>query len=243
MTDARLPSSARVVLTVVAKLPSEHDSKTRLSPALDGAQRRALAEAMFLDKIDQARSIEGAELAVAYAPSHARASFEALVTEPVVWIDQGEGSLGDRLARTSEALFAAGYSAVILIGADSPTLPVTRLRTAVRALSAPRAAVDASEFVVGPAEDGGYYLLGMRRFERALFTAIDWSTERVFSQTMTALRSHGARPYLLEPWFDVDLPADLLRLRVALERDASLAPRTAALIAQWALPTPEPRLQ
>lgn len=235
-------SAPRVALTVVAKFPSERESKTRLSPVLDGAQRRALAEAMLLDKIDQARSIEGAELVLAYAPSDARTAFEALVRTPAVWIDQRDGSLGDRLARTAEALFASGYSAVILVGADSPTLPTTRLQTAVRALAA-SGEDHASDFVIGPAEDGGYYLLGMRRFESALFTGIDWSTERVFSQTMTALRKLGARPYLLEPCFDVDLPRDLERLRESLERDSSLAPRTAAAIAGFMLVPKEPRLR
>jgi len=233
---------ARVALVVVAKFPSERESKTRLSPALDGEQRRALAEAMLLDKLEQARSIDGAELAVAYTPSDARPSFEALVPAPVAWIDQGEGTLGDRLARVSEALFSAQYSAVILIGTDSPTLPAARLRAALSLLTEQPGSPHASAFVIGPAEDGGYYLLGARRFEPTLFSGIEWSTPRVFSQTMIALRSVGEHPWVLEPCYDVDVPKDLFRLGAALARDPSRAPRTAALLASFDLAAIEARL-
>ena len=98
------------------------------------------------------------------------------------------------------------------------------------------ARIDAGEAVVlGPAEDGGYYLIAVRsdRLRRELFTDIDWSTRRVLEQTIERCRGLGIEPSLLEPWADVDQPEDLRRLAASLTASGAGCPRTRDLLASW----------
>ena len=93
----------------------------------------------------------------------------------------------------------------MLIGTDSPTLPSHLLSVAHSALAT-------HDVVLGPADDGGYYLIGMNGLHRSLFEVIDWSTERVLSQTLERARSAGLSVFLLPPWYDIDTGGDLARL-------------------------------
>ncbi len=215
---------------IVAKEPAAGQSKTRLASALNAEQRAALAEAMLLDKIAQVDAVSGVRPWIAYAPDEARAAMSARCDERWGLLAQGEGPLGARLTRVSEALFRAGYSGVILIGSDSPTLPRERLDEARDALAS------GADAVIGRAEDGGYYLLGLRAFEPSVFEAIDWSTDRVFAQTTAAIERAGLRWTSLAECYDVDVTSDLLRLQRELATHrAALAPRTAAALATMRL--------
>ena len=110
-----------------------------------------------------------------------------------------------------QSLLAAGFGAACVLNADSPTLPTAALRRAAALLAAPGERV-----VLGPADDGGYYLLGMTAPHAALFTDIAWSTADVAEQTRAAAASHGLELVELETWYDVDDRAALRRLLAEL---------------------------
>ncbi len=127
---------------------------------------------------------------------------------------QGGDHLGARLARMFAALWSEGYERVAVIGSDSPTLPRRRLLEALAALRR-------RDAVLGPARDGGYYLLGLRRTlkkTKALFRGVEWGTPRAFTQTRRNLLAASLRVRVLPVGYDVDTPADLRRLAREVKR-------------------------
>jgi hypothetical protein len=126
------------------------------------------------------------------------------VLAPTVW-PQGEGDLGARLERVLRRALE-NAPAAIAVGADAPTLPRERYDEA-------RAALATSDAVIGPSEDGGFYLLALKRCPKGLLADLPWSADNTFAATIARLRASGLTVATLEPWFDVDHPADLERLR------------------------------
>lgn len=174
---------------------------------------------------------------VAYAPAGEEALFEGVLAPgtPLILADgspimpAGVNGLGHSLLHATRRLLAAGHSAACLLNADSPTLPTHFLRQAEAALAMP-----GERAVLGPAEDGGYYLLGMKAAHAHLFQDIDWSTERVAEQTRARARALGLELIELPPWYDVDDIASRRRLAGEFQRTAAgsaapyPAPATAA---------------
>jgi len=202
-------TAADPAIVVIAKLPSGA-SKTRLASALDASARVALARAFLEDKVDQVRAVRGARAIVAFTPAdpEAAAEMRALVGPDVELVAQRGRDLGERLANVAADVLAAGAPAVLLVDGDTPTLPVAFLDEAALTLRADAGA----DVVLGPAWDGGYWAIGLRRPRPELFAGIAWSTRAVFGQTVRAARAAGLRVHFLPAWFDVDTPADLDRL-------------------------------
>ncbi len=125
-------------------------------------------------------------------------------------------NFGACLAIAIDTMLEAGHCGACVLNADSPTLPMRLLREATRLLSEP-----GERAVLGPSEDGGYYLLGLKSVQPHLFENIDWSTERVCAQTRQRAAEAGLPVVLLEPWYDVDDAAALRRL----ERELSHQPK------------------
>jgi rSAM/selenodomain-associated transferase 1 len=120
--------------------------------------------------------------------------------------------LGERLRGTFQTLFARAHRRVVVIGSDSPTLPAAILTSAFPALRR------GGDVVLGPAEDGGYYLVGARAPLRVeMFEGIPWGTERVMNDTLAALDRSGTSAFLLPRWIDVDRPHDLEKVRRDLD--------------------------
>jgi rSAM/selenodomain-associated transferase 1 len=144
-----------------------------------------------------------------------------LVGPAIDVIAQRGDDLGQRMAHVFEDSFRLGMESVVIVGSDLPDLPSRLLRDALDALRGHEARA-----VLGPASDGGYYLIGLNRPQPALFDRIEWSTERVMAQTREAATTLGFEVVLLDEWNDVDDAADLSRLM----RDApeSSATRTRA---------------
>jgi uncharacterized protein len=138
------------------------------------------------------------------------------VTDPVRLVPQQGADLGARLDRLLTDLLKAGHPGAIAVDADSPTVPTAFLRRACAELLAATADV-----VIGPCEDGGYYLVGLRQPTPALFTGVPWSTPAVLSETVGRARRLGLRLTLLPAWFDVDRGEDLERLRDRPSGDGS----------------------
>ncbi|KAF0652596.1 hypothetical protein L107_13046 [Cyanobium sp. Copco_Reservoir_LC18] len=121
-------------------------------------------------------------------------------------VDQGPGSLGLRMQRQMRRGWREGAAAVVLIGSDLPELAADDLLAAFRAL-------EHSELVLGPAGDGGYWLIGRRRATPQVFAGIDWGSDRVLEQTLQLARKAGLGTALLAERHDLDRPADLDRWR------------------------------
>ena len=205
--------AGRVVIAVMAKAPIRGQVKTRLAPRLGEEGALLLYRALLADKLAQLRQVPGVVPAVAFAPAEAALALREVAGPGVPLIAQRGADLGERLHNVSVDLFAAGAAGVLLVDADTPTLPAGLLAEGVAAL-APGAVV------LGPAWDGGYYLIGLRQPCAALFSGVAWSTRRVLSQSVALARASGLSVRFLQSWGDVDEPGDLDRLA----REVALMP-------------------
>ena len=214
-----------VAVAIMAKAPRPGEVKTRLCPPLRPADAAVLYRCFLLDKIAAVGSLAHAQPAVAYTPADARPEFEALAPGFALVAQEGP-ELGARLHATLAGLLAAGHPGAIAVDSDTPTLPRELLQQAVDCLAAA-----ASDVVVGPTEDGGYYLIGVRAAHRELFDDVPWSTPAVLDVTLRRAAAAGLRVTCLPSWFDVDTPEDLERLRAALPTDT--ARETSRLLESW----------
>jgi rSAM/selenodomain-associated transferase 1 len=197
----------RAVVAVMAKAPRPGRVKTRLTPPLSRAGAARLARCFLLDTLARVARVERARGAVLYAPRTSRPMFRRIAAGFLL-VPQCSGDLGRRLAMAFRDLLHLGLGPVVVIGSDVPSLPASVLEQAVGTLQDSR--VDG---VIGPSEDGGYYLIGLREPSPALFSGIAWSTPKVFEQTMTRARRQRLRMTTLAGCWDVDTPQDLERLR------------------------------
>ena len=209
------------VLGVFAKLPQPGHVKTRLAAATSAAWAAEVARAFLLDTLGRLEQV-AAERLVAFAPAEARSFFAPIVQGRFGLVAQAEGDLGQRMTDFLAPRLQAGPTSVVLVGTDSPDLPVPLVEQAFEAL----ARVD---LVLGPATDGGYYLIGCTGSLPPIFGNIAWGTGRVLEQTIAALESSPLRLGLLPPWYDVDTLPDweMLRGIVQARRRAGLDPAIA----------------
>ena len=186
---------------VFVRAPERGRVKTRLAAALgeEGALRvyRRLAE----HTVREARAL-GGELRIHFTPAEGEAGVRAWLGEGPLYLPQAEGDLGVRMEAAFAAAFAAGAERVVIIGSDLPGLTTDLLRRAFDALATHPA-------VLGPAHDGGYYLLGMTAPLPGIFHDIPWSTAAVLPLTLARLHAAGLHPALLDPLADVDEVEDL----------------------------------
>jgi rSAM/selenodomain-associated transferase 2/rSAM/selenodomain-associated transferase 1 len=189
------------------KYPRPGTVKTRLIPALGAARACDLYRELVRHTLKTIRTFSDQD---AEAPAiEVRLTGAPDATAGRAWLggavdvrEQGDGDLGTRMERATRAAFVDGMESVVVIGADCPQLSAVHLATAFAALRE-------NDLVLGPAEDGGYYLIGLRAPRPELFRDIAWSTEHVFRQTLAAAQSAGLGWRLLEPLSDVDSPHDL----------------------------------
>ena len=221
-------ASSKVAVAIMAKAPRPGEVKTRLCPPLLATEAAALYRCFLLDKIAAVAALADAQPVIAYTPDEARTEFDGLAPGFSLVAQHGP-DLGARLHATLAALLEAGHAGAIAVDSDTPTLPGDFLQQAVRYLSRP-----GPDVVLGPTEDGGYYLIGVRFPHRELFDAVPWSTSDVLDVTLRRAADAGLRAVCLSPWFDVDTPDDLERLQTALDADAATAAcQTRRLLASW----------
>jgi rSAM/selenodomain-associated transferase 1 len=208
----------RCAIAVMAKAPRAGRVKTRLCPPLAPEEAMAMSAAFLRDitgNIGEAADAAAIDGWIAYAPAGTEPLFDGLLAEgtrlvladgtnPAPPSVQGFGRC---LLHAIESLFAMGYGAACVLNADSPTLPTARLREAAAALLRP-----GSRAVLGAADDGGYYLLGMQKPHPHLFADIAWSTDVVAAQTRVRAVELDLPLVELAPWYDVDDRAALHRL-------------------------------
>ena len=211
-TSTRAGAEARLV--VFAKAPQAGRVKTRLVPVLGAQGAARLHKRLVVRALRTARDAARGAVELCCSPARSHPFFMDCARRFGVTLRaQGRGDLGARMRRAFERGLR-GSACVVLIGADCPALRPADLRAAVRALES------GADAVLAPAEDGGYALIGLRRFSPRLFSGVEWGGERVLAQTRARLRTLGWRWKELRTVWDVDRPEDVLRLKRArlLER-------------------------
>ena len=197
-------------LGVMTKAPRPGKVKTRLVPPLTGAEAAALNTCFLRDTTENIAAIAragGAAGVAVYTPVGDEAAFDDLLPDGFRMLAQRGDLFGDRLFYAAADLLAAGFDSVCLIDSDSPTMPAAALITAVEVLQRP-----GDRMVLGPSDDGGYYLIGLKRAHRRVFEAITWSTASVAAETHARAAEIGLEVVLLPVWYDVDDAATLKHL-------------------------------
>ena len=194
----------------MTKAPRAGQVKTRLTPPLTPEEAAAL-NICFLRDTTAAISLvvgEGSAKGIgAYTPVGAESAYIDILPPHFELVPQRGDAFGERLAYAAEDLLRVGFKSVCLIDSDSPTVPQRAYAQAAKLLDQP-----GDRIVFGPSDDGGYYLIGMKKLHRRLFDEIDWSTERVAEQTLKRAEEIGVKVELLPTWYDVDDRVTLRRL-------------------------------
>jgi hypothetical protein len=215
-------------LVVMAKAPLPGQVKTRLvGGALAGLPLPLNEEdaadlytaflsdtfAMLEELVDERESLR---LVLCYAPAGEEEAFEKVEREGSLMLAQRGADLGERMKHCFSDLFAMGYDRVVMMGGDSPTLPLEIVEQSLDVLD------DATTVTLGPTEDGGYYLIGLQALHSSLFEGIAWSTPQVLAQTRERCAAQNLTLIELPEWYDVDAPADLARLQKEMQEDREL---------------------
>jgi uncharacterized protein len=193
------------------KTPRNGFSKTRLSPPLQSEEAAEISRCFLRDMSTTIEALMRDDQFVvgvaAYTPIGSEPELAEFLPAEFKMLAQRQGDLGSRLSGVTEDLFSLGFSAVCLVGSDSPTLPLENLRATAAALKE-----GTDRIVIGPCTDGGYYLIGMSRSYAKLFEEIDWSTGSVYQQTISRAKEIKLPMVELPPWYDVDDKDSLNRL-------------------------------
>ncbi|HYK19164.1 MAG TPA: TIGR04282 family arsenosugar biosynthesis glycosyltransferase [Pyrinomonadaceae bacterium] len=217
----------------MAKAPLAGEVKTRLVPPLRAREAAELNICFLSDMAANIQSVSETKTAsglVVYTPAGSESAFAGVLPAGFDLLVQRGASLGERLCNATDDLLKQGYGSVCLINSDSPTLPESILVHAIESLMA-----EGDRVVLGAAEDGGYYLIGLKHAHRNLFKDIAWSTSDVLARTRQRAAEIDLPVELLPPWYDVDDADTLNRLCEELLFTSSLngayaAPHTRAFL-------------
>ncbi len=216
------------LILVMAKQPVPGTSKTRLQPAVSPEGAAELSRCFILDALELAAglsdSVAKLTVRVAGTPASSVTYFEHLAPEAGFVAQRGD-NLSRRLHTVMAEAVDEGFDQVVAINSDSPTLPPSRLTDAFVALDRPDVDV-----VLGPAEDGGYYLIGWKAVNERLIGEVEMSTPDVLADTLALAGQEQLRVELIDPWYDVDLPADLERVKREVAAGGFCGPNTHRLL-------------
>ena len=193
-------------LIIFAKNPIPGKVKTRLIPHITPTEAAELYKAFVTDIICNTHKLQCEQVTIAYAPSNAEVAFHSICGQSVNYLPQKGDNLGERMKNAFKHSFDNGSTRTVIIGTDSPTLPLSYIQKAFDTLKEVPVAI-------GPTFDGGYYLIGLSEQNFEIFDGIDWSTSKVFGQTLTRVQAINKQLYVLPPWYDVDTSDNLEFLR------------------------------
>jgi len=208
---ASSPQRAEGALVIFAKAPVPGQVKTRLCPPLTQDEAATLHGSFVLDTLERTKAVIAKERLsidryIACLPSTSLVFFKILEERHGVrLLDQVGDDLGQRMHRAFVDLFGRGYRQVFIVGTDVPTLPFSIYQQAV-------SLIESHDLVLGPASDGGYYLIGLKRPMPELFTDVPWSTTNVLAATRRNASTLGLTVGVLKEWRDVDVADDLRAL-------------------------------
>jgi rSAM/selenodomain-associated transferase 1 len=191
------------IILLFIKAPLPGTIKSRLASAIGADATLELYERFVLDTIDTVRAL-GISWRICFCPPGAGTEVRAWLGNDHVYMPQQGNDLGERMEHAFEQIFQEGYERAVLVGSDIPELSKAVLHEAM-------AALDTSDAVLGPAADGGYYLIGFtaKTFLSSAFHDIIWSTSTVCDETLGRLMQKGNRVHLLQRLHDVDTKEDL----------------------------------
>jgi uncharacterized protein len=225
LADSENAATATCGIAVMAKASCPGRTKTRLMPPLTG-EEAALCNTAFLrdvaDNILAAAAHASIAGYMAFGPADARPFFQQNLPAQIGLIEAWHADFGECLAVAIAQLLDRGHANAVVLNSDSPTLPTSLLIETAEMLARP-----GERIVLGPADDGGYYLLGMKTMHRRLFEDISWSTEHVARQTQERAAELGLSVHILPNWYDVDDIAALRVLRSELFEGRSFVPELA----------------
>jgi rSAM/selenodomain-associated transferase 1 len=203
-----LGARGKCALAIMTKAPLAGAVKTRLTPPLTPEEAAALNACFLCDLARTISEVGGGTQGIAcYTPVGAEGSYSDILPPEFQLIAQRPEQLSGRLIAATEDLLSVGFRSVCLINSDSPTVPASSFAEAAKILARP-----GQKLVLGPADDGGYYLIGLKDLHRRIFEGIDWSTRHVLEQTLTRAAELRLEVHLLPTGYDVDDHATLCRL-------------------------------
>lgn len=201
--------SIDLALLVFVKYPEPGKVKTRLAKVIGNERAAELYREFAAMTFETGNRLAHAARFAAFTPPEKSAALAEMFPGAWQWLEQcAAPDLGARIQHANEAVLARGYRRVLTIGTDSPTLPLAYVAEAAEKLRE-------YDVVLGPAEDGGYYLIGLKAAPAALFEGIAWSTEKVLVQTLERVKHLGLSVHLLPQWYDVDDVATLEKFYAA----------------------------
>lgn len=217
-------------LIIFAREPVPGQTKTRLTPPLSPSDAAELYACFLRDVLDNARRAVGSEhVVVAYTPEQAGSYFAAVAPDLEACPQRG-ASLGERMDLMLNDALRCGAQAAVLVGSDLPTLPAELIERSFVELEA------GADLVLGPADDGGYYLVGVRKPQPRLLREVPLSTPTVLADTLQLAEALALRVALLPGWYDIDTVADLRRLAAELaQAPPEATPQTRAFLARLEL--------
>lgn len=216
---------SKPALAIMTRVPSP-GGKSRLKDVLTEEQREQLQWAFLLDAVEKTKHFNDIKCFIAATPENRIDKLRDFFGGSIEVIPQPLGDLGRRMYMVIHPLFNRGYTPILVVGTDTPTLPPAFLLKAVEMLGG-------CQTVIGPSVDGGYYLIGMNKPEERLFQNIDWGTSSVLQRTLDVCSHHKLSCKLLDALADIDRPADIIALADKVktgEIDLSASPRTYSFI-------------
>jgi len=190
------------VLIIFMKAPRLGTVKTRLQPQLTPEQALTLYRAMAEDLVAKFRGAVEFDLQIHFWPPDGVEEMRQWLGDELVFLPQQQGDLGRKMQQAFADTFQQGYRKAVIIGSDLPTLDQSRIKEAFRQL-------ETHDAVLGPTDDGGYYLVALKTLHPELFASVSWSTERVFSQTLENARRANLRIAQLKKEADLDTFPDV----------------------------------
>jgi len=194
----------------MAKEPKVGSTKTRLCPPLSPDEAAKFYEVLLWDTINMISGIKDIDLAIGLTPPESTDYFKRIAPTAAHLIPVTCATIGECLGLVLDKLLKMGYANVIALNSDGPSLPPAYIQKAIESL-------EQHDLVLGPAEDGGYYLIGCKQHHANLFTGINWSTNQVLTQTITKADELDLTVSQLPAWYDVDTSRDIQRLREELK--------------------------
>ena len=213
------------VLVIMAKAPKPGMVKTRLAQSLPSAAVISLYRCLLEDTVTLARSLSGVDMAV-MCPESDKEELANFLGNSVQIVGQKGAGLAAGLTSVFRHFTATGLRHVIAFNSDSPHLAPSVLHHAFQILSS-------SDVVVGPTHDGGYYLVGAKAPHPTLFESDGLGTSSALERLVRRIRTLGLSTGLTEPFYDIDVAGDLIRLAGELRLVPARAPRTAAWFSEW----------
>ena len=221
----RLENNAERPCTVVfARAPEQGKVKTRLAQVLPAGTVLQIYRYFVEDLLEMLWNA-GTRIVVCYTPREASRSMAAWLGTEYELMPQQGAHLGERMANAFRELFARGWTRIVLVGSDFPDLPGSVIQEAFER-------IEDHQAVIGPARDGGYYLIGFNAgsFLPDVFEEMPWGTDGVYTETMGLFARRGVRVHLLRPWQDIDDIADLLDFAKRNINTPDAAPRSLAYL-------------